>query len=153
MKRAGRSVLPRAPAISIHNRQRTEPIEMKKLQHFAVRALALCLQVRSRDQSNLGRLSEIQVMLISDRQMCKLHRRFFQLDGSTDVITFQHGEIFVSVPTARHQARDFRTSLLREIQLYIVHGLLHLHGFSDKTPAAARLMNATQKRIVRAALK
>jgi probable rRNA maturation factor len=153
MTRTGHSSLRHTPAISVHNRQRPERIETEKLQRFAERALALCLEVRPRKQSNLGSLPKIYVILISDRRMRELHRRFFEVNGPTDVITFQHGEIFVSVPTARRQAHDFRTSLLRELQLYIAHGLLHLHGFSDKTAAAARLMNATQKQIVRAALK
>jgi rRNA maturation RNase YbeY len=40
---------------------------------------------------------------------------------------------------------------VRELQLYIVHGLLHLHGFDDRTPAEARKMKNTQDRILRSA--
>jgi len=64
-------------------------------------------------------------------------------------MTFQHGEIFISVDTARRHARAFGNSLLRELKLYIVHGLLHLHGFDDQTPAEARKMKAAQERILR----
>ena len=63
------------------------------------------------------------------------------------MITFQHGEIFISVDTARANARRFRTSAEDELKLYIVHGLLHLGGFEDKTPAQARRMEAVQRRI------
>jgi rRNA maturation RNase YbeY len=38
---------------------------------------------------------------------------------------------------------------MRELQLYIVHGLLHLHGFGDRTPAEARKMRRTQEKILR----
>ena len=68
-------------------------------------------------------------MLISDRRICQLHRQFLGQRGPTDVLTFRHGEIFISVETAKRHARAFANPLVRELQLYIVHGLLHLHGF------------------------
>ncbi len=71
--------------------------------------------------------------------------------GPTDVITFQHGEIFVSVETARRNAQRFHTSTIDEVKLYIVHGLLHLHGYDDKSAAGARAMERLQFRLVKAA--
>lgn len=71
-----------------------------------------------------------------------------QVPGPTDVITFQHGEIFVSVETAQRQAEAFRTSLNYELRLYLVHGLLHLYGFDDQEQAARRRMHSIQKKIV-----
>ena len=65
----------------------------------------------------------------------------------TDVITFQHGEIVISVETAKRQARQFATSLDHELRLYLVHGLLHLHGFDDKTAAGAREMKRVQDKL------
>jgi len=87
--------------------------------------------------------------LISDRRMALLHRKFLGQSGPTDIMTFQHGEIFISVDTARRHARAFENSLLRELKLYIVHGLLHLHGFDDQTPSQAHKMKAAQERILR----
>jgi probable rRNA maturation factor len=80
--------------------------------------------------------------------MASLHQQFLNEPGPTDVITFQHGEIFISVPTARRQARQFGTSLVRELQLYIVHGLLHLHGFMDQTPRETRQMRAAEAAVL-----
>ena len=77
--------------------------------------------------------------------MALLHRKFLGQRGPTDVMTFQHGEIFISVETARRHARAFGNSLLREIKLYIVHGLLHLHGFDDQTQAEAHKMKTAQE--------
>ena len=101
----------------------------------------------------LGRLAEISILLISDRRMSSLHSRFLNKTGSTDVITFDHGEIFISVETARKHARQFRTSTLREIQLYIIHGLLHLNGFEDRSKTGAQKMEGTQQKILAAATK
>jgi probable rRNA maturation factor len=84
--------------------------------------------------------------------MSRLHRQFLGQSGPTDVLTFHHGEIFVSAETAKRHALVFGNPLVGELQLYIVHGLLHLHGFDDRTPTEARKMNSTQERILRAAL-
>jgi probable rRNA maturation factor len=100
----------------------------------------------------LRKLNEIFIWLVSDRRMALLHRKFLGQSGPTDVLTFQHGEIFISVDTARRQARAFENPLLRELKLYIVHGLLHLHGFDDQTPAEARRMRNAQEKILRCAL-
>jgi probable rRNA maturation factor len=141
------------PSIKIHNGQRAVRIDLEKLQSFARRALVLAAKARSRASKAFSKLPDIDVNLISDRRMTQLHRRFLKIEGPTDVITFQHGEIFISVETAGRHARAFGTSLEKEIQLYLVHGLLHLRGFDDKTPSTARVMRETQNRVVRAARK
>lgn len=80
--------------------------------------------------------------------MSRLHREFLGKTGPTDVLTFQHGEIFISIETAKRHARAFGNSLLRELQLYIVHGLLHLNGFDDRTQPGARRMEELQAKIL-----
>jgi probable rRNA maturation factor len=80
--------------------------------------------------------------------MSALHGRFMNEAGPTDVISFQHGEIFISAEMAKRNARRFGNSLAHELRLYIVHGLLHLHGFDDRDAAGARAMAAQQQRIL-----
>jgi len=82
--------------------------------------------------------------------MSRLHRQFLGQTGPTDVLTFLHGEIFISVETAKRHARMFENPFTRELQLYIVHGLLHLHGFDDRKRTDARKMERMQKRILAA---
>ena len=132
------------PMITVYNRQRRVALDREDLQSFAQRALPLCLREKA---SRLNQFSELEVNLISDRRMAQLHRQFMGLDGSTDVITFQHGEIFLSVETARRQAAVYRTSLGYELRLYLVHGLLHLAGFDDSDANSGRRMQRMQKRI------
>lgn len=96
----------------------------------------------------LAQLDEVNIVLVSDRRITDLHRRFLHEHGATDVITFQHGEIVISVETARRQARAFRTSLAHELSLYLVHGLLHLCGFDDKTASGAAEMKRLQEKLV-----
>jgi probable rRNA maturation factor len=138
-----------APDISVRNRQRKIPVNVADLQIFAGKALRRCLQLQKRKPTDLDKLREVFVWLISDRRMASLHREFMHQTGPTDVLTFRHGEIFISVETAKRHARAFRNSLASELCLYIAHGLLHLHGFDDRTPAVARKMKAMQKKILR----
>jgi len=137
------------PQISVRNLQRKIPVNVAELQKFALKVIPRCLQLRSRKRTNLTKLREIFVWLISDRRMSQLHRQFLGQMGPTDVLTFQHGEIFISVETAKRHARAFGNSLLRELQLYIIHGLLHLHGFDDRTQPGARRMQTAQEKILR----
>lgn len=133
------------PEISVRNRQRKIALDRAALERFARRALPLCARERGH---GLTSLEEIAVLLISDRKISALHHRFMQVEGPTDVITFQHGEIFISVETAQRQADAHHTSLDHELRLYLVHGLLHLHGFDDCVPAGRRRMQAVQEKIV-----
>lgn len=135
------------PRITVHNRQRTVRLAVARLQSFAENALAECLKIRAPRGSDLSALPEVAVVLVSDRRIAQLHRQFMGISGPTDVITFQHGEVFISTETARKQARAFGSSTLKEIQLYVIHGLLHLHGFGDTTTHSAKEMDAIQSRI------
>ena len=138
------------PAITVRDRQRMVPVKLAALQDFAERALPECLKIAGRKPGVLTRLAEVSVILVSDRRMAELHQRFLQQPGATDVITFHHGEIFISTETARRQARRFGSSLDHELRLYIAHGLLHLHGFDDKEARSSAEMKRTQEKLVAA---
>jgi len=137
------------PQVSVFNRQRKVALDRAELEDFARRALPLCARERG---SGLTSLAEVDVVLVSNHKISELHRRFMQLAGPTDVITFQHGEIFISVETAQQQAKTRRTSLASELRLYLVHGLLHLQGFDDHRTSDRRRMFAAQERILASVL-
>jgi probable rRNA maturation factor len=130
------------------------PVDLRWLRRFARAALLHCLtMIRPRRRSSvLGKLAEIEVTLVSDRTIAKVHAAFMKVDGPTDVLTFPHGEVVISAATARANAARFRTTPAREIALYTVHGLLHLNGFEDATARGAAEMRAAQTRILNATL-
>ena len=128
-------------------------VDCNSLQDFAARALALCLREKSPAASELRTLAEVNLILVSDARIAALHRKFMNIAGPTDVITFHHGDVFISVETAAEQARQFGTSTVDELRLYIVHGLLHLHGFDDTTEPARRKMHVVQRRVFKAAAR
>ncbi|MEO7166599.1 MAG: rRNA maturation RNase YbeY [Spartobacteria bacterium] len=136
---------PILPSVRVHNRQRKLVLDRAALERFAQRALPFCMR---QEGTGLTTLPEIDVLLISDHRMAELHQRFMQIPGPTDVITFQHGEIFISAETAQRQADEYGATLEQELRLYLVHGLLHLHGFDDREPGARGRMGSTQEKIV-----
>jgi len=137
------------PSVSVRSLQRKTSINIAELERFAADAVKRCLRLQRGKQTDLRKLREIFVWLISDRRISRLHRQFLGESGPTDIITFHDGEIFISVETARRNAREFGNSLMNEIKLNLVHGLLHLHGFDDHMPADLRRMTNTQERILR----
>jgi probable rRNA maturation factor len=143
---------PSPPRISVRNVQRKIAVDVDELQKLATAAVQRCLRLRKQKRTDLRKLREVFIWLISDRRMALLHRQFLGKTEPTDVLTFQHGEVFISVETARRHACAFGNSLMRELELYIVHGLLHLHGFEDRTQAEARKMKTAQEKILRCAL-
>ena len=142
---------PPAPRISVRNWQRKVRVDVRALQRFAERALQESMSLSQSSASALRDLEEISVSLVSDARIAAVHKRFMNIAGPTDVITFQHGEIVVSAETAQRQAAEYCTSPDDEIRLYIIHGILHLMRFDDTTAAAARTMAKTQRSILVAA--
>jgi probable rRNA maturation factor len=141
------------PKVTVRSLQRTVRVDVVDLERFAAKAVRFCLRIRRNKATELTTLRQVFVWLVSNRRMASLHRQFLGRRGPTDVLTFAHGEIFISAELARQQARRFGNSLGREIRFYVVHGLLHLHGFDDQSPSGARKMNEMQERIVTAALR
>ena len=142
------SVNSRYPKVKVRNLQRSVRIHAADLARFANKAVRICFQLPRLGLTDLQNTREVSVLIVSDRRMESLHRQFLNETGPTDVLTFQHGEIFISAETARRNARSFGNSLKRELCLYVVHGLLHLHGFDDRNAAGKRTMARVQTRVL-----
>ncbi len=138
--------------ISVHNRQRSRPVRLPWLRHFAEIALQECARHSADDRFALRALDEVEISIVSDRVIADVHQRFMDIPGPTDVITFDHGEIVMSAQTAQHYAADYDHPLDQELALYIIHGLLHLNGYEDATAREAARMRRVQERLLRACL-
>ncbi len=137
------------PEIIVLNRQRKFPLPLPKIREIARLAYTNCLKFPSTAAPDvLPELEEVTFMLTSDRQIAKLHGEFMGIPTATDVITFLHGDVVISVETAAANAEIYGTSLLREVLLYMIHGFLHLHGHDDKDPENAATMEKIQLEIL-----
>ena len=78
-------------------------------------------------------------LLTDDRELQRLNQSFLGKDYATDVLSFptecsdELGELAISVQRAEEQAAEFGHSRLREIQILMLHGLLHLSGMDHET--------------------
>lgn len=108
--------------------------------------------------------AELSVALVDDPTIAELNRAYRNKARPTDVLSFPQteldlrrgpasgpfgllGDVIISVPTARRQARRRRRPLLDELTMLLAHGLLHLVGFDHQTDAQERQMNVRTREL------
>jgi probable rRNA maturation factor len=133
--------------IVVSNRQRRVPVKLAWLRKVAKAAVGECLPHSDDGKFALKSLEEVDVAVVSDAVISQVHEDFMGIAGATDVITFDHGEIVISAETAVGYAKEHRHTVDEELALYIVHGLLHINGYDDKTAAAKKRMFAVQDKV------
>lgn len=100
---------------------------------------------------------EINFIITSDDIIKPLNREFLNHNYNTDVIAFEsnygntvNGEIYVSKDTVKRNAYNYNVSLQNEMLRVMIHGLLHLAGYDDKTDEERNNMhNIEDKWIIR----
>lgn len=93
---------------------------------------------------NCGKRCEVSILFTDDEEIALLNKEYRQIDGPTDVLSFSQfegedfapdemetplGDVVISVETARRQADEQGHSLEQEINVLLVHGILHLLGY------------------------
>jgi probable rRNA maturation factor len=97
-------------------------------------------------------LGKLSIALVNDAMMSTLHRRFMNLAGPTDVLTFPDnggGEVAICVPEARRCAKEHGTRVRDELLLYAIHGMLHLTGMDDRTARGFEAMHRMEDEILK----
>ena len=139
------------PELSVYSHQAvielSEPL-LERLESAGRVAMSKVLAVALPSGSVLEDLEEVEVSFVDDETIADVHLRFMDISGATDVITFDHGEIHISVETAEKQALDFGNSFESELMLYIIHGLLHLAGYEDAAQPDRERMDSLQQAIL-----
>ncbi|MDB5328259.1 MAG: ybeY [Phycisphaerales bacterium] len=102
----------------------------------------------------------VSIALVGDTKMAALHVEFMNIPGPTDVLTFEldhdargrctAGEIVICPSYAKREAKKRKTTVNQELLLYALHGLLHLSGYDDRTPADYQKMHREEDRILMA---
>jgi len=136
------------PTLELYNHQETRPVSVDLWQEQAERALPDILAAAKSPEAPLHHLERVEITLVSDETIARVHSDFMGDSTPTDVITFQHGEIVISLDTAYRQAAEHGESYEREVTRYVVHGLLHLAGWDDRDETERRQMHEVQERIL-----
>ena len=87
--------------------------------------------------------AEILLIFTTDNILMELKKKYFNQEHYTDVIAFRlndynedkvEGEIYISVPQVRENAKQYNQAFNKELSRIIIHGSLHLLNYKDKTP-------------------
>jgi probable rRNA maturation factor len=155
----GRGIIPRAVTmVLIKNSQRLIKTDLRRLRRDSERLLV---------SVNL-RGAEVGILLVNDRRMRELNRRYRGIDRTTDVLSFPvHeslkdigtgseiliGDIVINLPLAARQSKDFGETVPGEVRRLLIHGFLHLLGFDHERSAYQARRMRTKERELRDALE
>jgi probable rRNA maturation factor len=114
-------------------------------------ALPVCVAAVRSPRAPLRRLEYVDATILSDRAIAKVHREFFRDPMPTDVITFPYGEILLGAGVVSENAARFGHDASEEAAFCLIHGLLHLAGWEDRTDRDAKEMAARQEQIFKTA--
>ncbi len=102
-------------------------------------------------ESENYQLKELNFIFCSDKYLLKINQEYLNHDTYTDIITFDNsevsmeisGDIYISIDRVKENSKTFKTNFIDELHRVIIHGILHLLGYTDKSKKDKELM--TQK--------
>ncbi len=106
----------------------------------------------------LHKTGDVSVRVVHDEEMSALHIKHSGIEGTTDVLTFDHGseehsvnaDLAVCFDVATREAKNRSHSVQNELLLYIVHGILHCIGFDDHSDEDHMIMHKEEDRVLEA---
>ena len=100
--------------------------------------------------------AKLGILLCSDREIAGYHKKYLNVSGPTDVISFggvekgqPDGNLVISLDTTARQAKEYGNSFEYELLFYIAHGLLHLLGWEDETKVQREKMWSKQAALLK----
>lgn len=96
-------------------------------------------------------LDEVNLIFCSDEYLLEKNKEFLDHDYFTDIITFDYcvdnqvfGDLFISSDRVQENSSEFGVSFLQELNRVVVHGVLHLCGYKDKTDSEAEVIRSKE---------
>lgn len=103
-------------------------------------------------KSHHKKLGNVSYIFCSNEYILELNHKYLNHNYFTDIITFDYcsdnkveGDIFISVDTVLDNSHRFKTNFNDELLRVIIHGVLHLVGFSDKTQKQQKQMRVLEE--------
>ncbi len=133
--------------IELTNQQKIKRVNLKQL-HKYLKKILVFLNIHSK---------ELSILLCDNALIKKLNKKYFKKSAVTDVIAFPLadklepdylGEVVVSVEEAVRVAKKLGCKWQDELRLYLIHGILHLVGYDDRTRLKKADMEKEQERIL-----
>ncbi len=121
---------PETPTITFHSEDLTFSLDQaNKIEDW----------IKSTIQQENQTLAQLNFIFCSDAYLHRINVDYLQHDTLTDVITFPYsessieGDIFISIDRIRENANAYDVSFQHELSRVMIHGVLHLMGYGDKT--------------------
>ena len=96
-------------------------------------------------------LGEITYIFCSDNYLYQMNLEHLKHDTLTDIITFNYcqnniisGDIFISIERVKDNSITYNTTFQNELNRVIIHGILHLIGYNDKTKEEQLMMRSKE---------
>jgi len=133
------------------------------------------LELIIKDTLNIHGLNdnyEVSLTFVDDEEIRNINRQYRKKDIKTDVLSFPMftkeeigtmrkdsnpngseifellGDIIISVPTAKAQAKEYNHSFTREVCFLVCHSILHLLGYDHENPEDTKMMQAMERHIL-----
>lgn len=97
------------------------------------------------------KVGDLAFIFCDDEYLHRINLQFLHHDTLTDIITFDynlgkevHGEIYISIERILENATEFKVSFNEELHRVIIHGVLHLCGYKDKSEADVKQMRSKE---------
>jgi probable rRNA maturation factor len=96
---------------------------------------------------------ELTFIFCSDKYLKKINKKFLDHNYNTDIITFPYsapaekklsGDIYISIDSVKYNAKKYSVAFADELQRVMVHGILHLCGYADKTEKEQKKMRSLE---------
>lgn len=96
-----------------------------------------------------SKAGEICFVFCSDKYLGKINRKYLKHNTLTDIITFPsseekgliRGDIFISLPRVKENAKKFKQNFIDELHRVMIHGVLHLIGYTDESKEEKQQMS------------
>jgi len=107
---------------------------------------------------------KVDIVVVGDQEMKKMNYEYRGKNKTTDVLSFAFqeykkikseylGQIFISYPQIKRQAKEYKVKEKKEFVLMLIHGLLHLTGFDHDSAKKEKKMFSLQEKIIGAVFK
>ncbi len=94
----------------------------------------------------------INIIFTNNEYLLEINKKYLSHNYYTDIITFDYsenktlsGDLFISIEMIKENAIKYQTKLSDEINRVIIHGILHLAGYSDKTKEQKTIMRKKEE--------
>lgn len=122
----------------------------KKIPVYPKRIKKAILKILSKER--LKKSGAITVCFVNERKIKELNLEYHHKNAPTDVLTFDLSDkknlladIVISTDAAIQNAKSFKTTPFYELNLYVIHGILHLLGYDDKNKKNSLIMHKKEK--------